>query len=78
MSFDIKILQHPQYGPIVRALLQEIENKDSGLPSTLKEQWFEAISEFSHDPNPEKLVELTKWRRSIVPIDEFMFSNEYL
>ena len=78
MSFDVKILQHPQYGPIVRALLQELENTDSGLPSSLKEQWFQAICDFSVNPDPEKLVELTKWRRSIVPIDEFMFSSEYL
>lgn len=77
-QFNIKILQHPDYGPIVRALLQEIENPDSGLPSSLKEQWFQAISDFSNDPNPDKLVELTKWRRSIVPIDEFLFSRDYL
>ena len=57
MSFNIKILQHPEYGPIVRALLQEIENPDSGLPSSLKEQWFQAISDFSNDPNPDKLVD---------------------
>jgi len=78
VSFNIKILQHPDYGPIVRALLQEIENPDSGLSSSLKERWFQAITDFSNDPDPAKLVELTKWRRSIVPLDEFLFSNEYL
>lgn len=56
----------------ILVLLDEVE--DEGL----RELWRDAISDFTHSGNVSRLVEVCKWRRAVVPLDEFIFGETYL
>ena len=43
-----------------------------------KELWSDGISDFRRNGDIAQLIELTKYRRKVVPIDEFMFGRTYL
>jgi len=60
---------------IVDQILDELnylEDEDT------KELWQDGVSTFRRSGNIDELIELTKWRRKVVPIDEFMFGKAYL
>lgn len=59
----------------VRSLFREVETMPKGRH---RDQLMSAIEDVMVDGDIEKLYEVTKWRRTPVPLDEFMFSPVYL
>lgn len=53
-------------------LLEELED------DKLRELWQDAISDFTRTGDVAKLLSASKWRRPVVPIDEFIFGDTYL
>lgn len=44
----------------------------------LAEQWRDTLGDFVRTGDVKLLAELTKWRRQVVPLDEFLFGKGYL
>lgn len=59
----------------VEALKYEIDNLPDRL---LREQYQHAIEQVGQDGNLEHMLELTRYVRGVVPLDEFLFSPTYL
>lgn len=59
----------------VRALQQEIEGLTDKL---LKEQYLHAMTEVAKDGDLSRMLELARYRRGVVPLDEFLHSDTYL
>lgn len=59
----------------VEALKYEIDTTPDRL---LREQYQEALEQVSRDGDLEHLLELTRYVRGVVPLDEFLFSPTYL
>lgn len=60
---------------LVRSLKSEIASIDD---PELHDQWDGAISEVAKDGDMSRMLELARYRRKVVPIDEFLFSNTYM
>lgn len=59
----------------VRSLQEEIDHIQDKL---LREQYIHALTEVAKDGNLEHMVNLTRYRRGVVPLDEFLHSDTYL
>lgn len=59
----------------VRALQSEIENISDKL---LREQYLYALTEVAKDGDLSHMLNLTRYRRGVVPLDEFLHSETYL
>lgn len=59
----------------VRSLFREAETMPAGRH---RDQLMTAIEDVMQDGDIEKLYEVTKWRRTPVDLDEFLFSSVYL
>jgi hypothetical protein len=63
----------------VALILQEIEDEAGTLDDPeLAELWLDAVQTFKNGGDISKLADICKWRRKLVPIDEFMFGSAYL
>lgn len=59
----------------VRALQQEIQSLPDKL---LMEQYHYAMTEVAKDGDLSRMLELARYRRGVVPLDEFLHSDTYL
>lgn len=59
----------------LRALGEEIKTLQDKL---LRDQYLYAMEEVAKDGNLEHLLNLTRYRRGVVPLDEFLYSGTYL
>jgi hypothetical protein len=64
-----------QIEDMFREIIAEIETLD---PGPVRDKWIDAVTTFMGKGDLNALLELTKWRREVVPLDEFIFSDGYL
>lgn len=72
---DPQVDRERQIEALVRSLRSEIMS--IGDPD-LQDQWNEAIKNVAKDGDMTKMIELSRYRRKVVPLDEFLFSNTYM
>jgi hypothetical protein len=72
---EAELIKEVDIQDTIRALQAEI----SGLTDPLlKEQFGHAMTEVAKDGNLEHMLELARYRRGVVPMDEFLHSQTYL
>jgi hypothetical protein len=60
-------------------ILQQIAQEAEQLEDRrMRDLWMDALQTFATTGNIDKIIEICTWRRSICPIDEFLFSPTYL
>lgn len=60
---------------VLHAIMQEVDNIDD---PELAEQWKDTLSDFARQGDFSLLEKITTYRRSVVPLDEFLFGKAYL
>jgi len=60
-------------------ILDEVTQEANQLAdSETRDLWLDAVRAFRDTGNIDELINLTKWRRAVVPLDEFLYSEAYL
>lgn len=64
-----------QIAAVFERIIAEAESMDD---PQLRDLWLDAVRTYVTTGNVSQLVEVTKWRRSVVALDEFLFGGAYL
>jgi hypothetical protein len=74
-----RVFAQPSAEERVAAIFQQIAKEAMQLEDkVLRDLWMDGIGAFIQSGNLKELEKITRWRRPVVPLDEFLFGEAYL